>query len=168
MRLGMYVKLIDEPGRGSVVSLPLVDLWGRHVLDHLFSNPENAALQNAAEVARTMKGKQPHEFRAMKRIAAMEGDYVETNETAIFVNGRHVGNRLSETEVLKFAPIKPWICDGRRLEAHEVLLLGDGEPGCDDRVLIDGRYTGPVDRRLIEHTWRFVTSEENDLLTGLI
>ena len=96
----------------------------------------------AAAHARDFEGRRD---RFIKRIAAVAGDRVCAEGDALTINdGPPMSRRTHDSTG---AELSRW--NGcRALGANEVLLLGDAERS------FDGRYWGPVDRRLIEVVWR--------------
>lgn len=83
--------------------------------------------------------------RFLKRVAAIEGDEVCSDEAGLRIND--VAVFPQQREARTGAQLATWTgC--RRLIAGEALLLGDTPDS------FDGRYWGPIDARLIEGAWR--------------
>ena len=79
--------------------------------------------------------------RFLKRIAALEGDFVCAGAEALLINGQ------ARARYFPSASIRPWRgC--RRLHPGEALLLGESPDS------FDGRYWGPIALDLIEGRWR--------------
>ncbi|HUD53087.1 S26 family signal peptidase [Parvibaculum sp.] len=77
----------------------------------------------------------------IKRVAASRFETVCMTGNDLYINGRHAARRLEQDG--KGRPMPRWQgCE--RLGGYHVLLLAEGEP-----TSFDGRYFGPVERRLV-------------------
>ena len=77
----------------------------------------------------------------IKRVVASRFDTVCMMGNDLYINGRHTARRLEQDGAGR--PMSRWQgCE--RLGGYHVFLLAEGEP-----VSFDGRYFGPVERRLV-------------------
>lgn len=83
--------------------------------------------------------------RFIKRVAAAAGDEVCASGDEMSINGAIVARRKTRDAAGRALPT--W-SGCRILSADELLLLGDTPDS------FDGRYWGPISRRLIEGVWR--------------
>lgn len=83
--------------------------------------------------------------RFIKRVAAAAGDEVCASGDEVSINGAMVAHREARDAGGRALPT--W-SGCRILSADELLLLGDTPDS------FDGRYWGPISRRLIEGVWR--------------
>lgn len=83
--------------------------------------------------------------RFLKRVAATAGDEVCASGTEVSINGASVARRQARDAAGHALPT--WSgCS--TLSADEILLLGDTPDS------FDGRYWGPISRRVVEGVWR--------------
>lgn len=83
--------------------------------------------------------------RFIKRVAAVAGDEVCADGQEVSLNGTIVAHREERDSAGRALPT--WYgC--RTLSADEILLLGDTSDS------FDGRYWGPISRRLVEGAWQ--------------
>lgn len=83
--------------------------------------------------------------RFLKRVAAIEGDFVCVEGERLTINGQEAARRRARDSLGR--PLPAW-SGCRALGDDEALLLGDSEDS------FDGRYWGPVTVDLIEGVWR--------------
>lgn len=83
--------------------------------------------------------------RFIKRVAAVAGDEVCANGADVSINGAVMAHREAHDSAGRALPT--W-SGCRTLSADELLLLGDTLDS------FDGRYWGPISRRLVEGVWR--------------
>lgn len=121
---GFYVRDGSELARGSVVTIRSIH-----------AAPDYAAKRNFADAG----------DRFLKRIAAIEGDTVCAERSAVSVNGKPIAERADMGAVGD--PLPSWTgCV--TLDAGQVFLLGD-HPGS-----FDGRYWGISKRADLTGPWR--------------
>jgi len=98
----------------------------------------------------------------VKRVAALRGDTVCIVDTAIFIDGRYVAERLARDR--RGRPLPRWTgC--RTLADDEIFLLMAGVPDS-----FDGRYFGPIHRSMIlgrlVPLWTGASSEREGLVSS--
>ena len=123
---GFYVRDRSQPVRGSIVTIRSVD-----------AAPDYAATRNFTDAG----------DRFLKRIAAMEGDTVCAEGSAVSVNGQIFAER-GQVDA-DGNPLPSW-SGCVMLDAGEVFLLGD-HPGS-----FDGRYWGVSDLVELGGPWRLL------------
>ncbi|MBX3430475.1 MAG: S26 family signal peptidase, partial [Hyphomonadaceae bacterium] len=121
---GFYVRLARAPQTGDFVTIASVDVA-----------PDYAALRGFADPT----------DQFIKRIAAGRGQTVCAEGDRISIDGRVAAVRGGHDAAGRALPT--W-SGCRTLGADEILLLGDTPDS------FDGRYWGPISRRLIEGVWR--------------
>ena len=121
---GFYLRLDDTVVHGTMVTVRANDVA-----------PDYAALRDFADAG----------DRFIKRVAAAGGDEVCASGDEMSINGAIVARR--ETRDAEGRALPTW-SGCRILSADELLLLGDTPDS------FDGRYWGPISRRLIEGVWR--------------
>lgn len=121
---GYYVRRATEIASGAFVTVRAVDVA-----------PDYAAIRDFTDSG----------DRFIKRVAAATGDEVCANGTEVAINDAVVAHRDSHDSAGRALPT--W-SGCRALSADEILLLGDTPDS------FDGRYWGPISRRLVEGVWR--------------
>lgn len=87
--------------------------------------------------------------RFIKRVAAAAGDEVCASGAEVAINGVVVAHREARDAAGRTLPT--W-SGCRTLSADEILLLGDTPDS------FDGRYWGPISRRIVEGVWRTIAT----------
>ena len=122
--MGFYLRMRDEPRRGSIVTVRASDVAPAQARAHRFERPTD---------------------RFIKRIAALAGDEICATASDISINGQFVAERRTVDGEGRALP--RWQgC--RTLRIDEFFLLGDTTDS------FDARYWGPVRRSQIEGVWR--------------
>lgn len=142
LALGFYEECDDAIEVGAIVSVRALDVI-------------------APDVARAAVGPmfpflRPNNLRMLKRVRAIAGSVVEAFDETVLIDGVYVGSRLSP--ILAKCAIGfewPMWTGTHTLEPDEVFLLAEGaNADYDERESMDSRYLGPINRGLIEKTWR--------------
>lgn len=121
---GFYLRLDDTVVHGTMVTVRANDVA-----------PDYAALRDFTDPG----------DRFIKRVAAVGGDEVCASGAEVSINGAIVAHREARDAADRALPT--W-SGCRILSVDELLLLGDTPDS------FDGRYWGPISRRLIEGVWR--------------
>lgn len=120
---GFYLRTDRALARGTTVTVRAVDVA-----------PSYAAARDFTDAG----------DRFIKRVAAAAGDEVCASGAVVSVNGASVVSREARDAAGRALPT--W-SGCRILGADEILLLGDTPDS------FDGRYWGPISRRLVEGVW---------------
>jgi len=121
---GFYLRLDDTVVHGTMVTVRAIDVASDY-----------AALRDFTDAGDGF----------IKRVAAAGGDEVCASSDEVSINGAMVAHREARDAAGRALPT--W-SGCRILSADELLLLGDTPDS------FDGRYWGPISRRLIEGVWR--------------
>jgi len=121
---GYYLRTSAEIAPGAFVTVRAIDV-----------GPDYAALRDFTDPG----------DRFIKRVAAAAGDEVCASGAEVWINGAVVAHREARDAAGRSLPT--W-SGCRVLATDELLLLGDTPDS------FDGRYWGPISRRLVEGVWR--------------
>lgn len=121
---GYYLRTSAEVASGAFVTVRAMDVAPVYAAARDFTDPGD---------------------RFIKRVAAAEGDEVCASGAEVSINGAVVASREARDTAGRALPT--W-SGCRILAADELLLLGDTPDS------FDGRYWGPISRRIVEGVWR--------------
>lgn len=140
---GVKVNLSDSIARG----LWLVSSRDVSVGEYVMVCPPNTALIATARARGYISsGRCPGDFAPlMKRVVAAAGDTVTIEEDGVRVNGAMLPHSAPRERDGSGRPLTAWNQRRFVVGQDDLLLYGDGTPSS-----FDGRYFGPVPRKLVQ------------------